>query len=329
MKLALAYFEERHFAKMPLSRQMGVDFAVTNLDLNRSDRASLRTWESAYLQALLKRYEDQGLRVCAIEGPTPLDKVKLGLPGRDEEIAHFLEMMENLARLGVDTVCYNWMPVLGWVRTSSDARTRGEARVTAFDYDRIEGAPFTDAGRVTGETLWRNLAYFLEAVVPAAERWGLKLALHPDDPPVPCLRGIDRILVRCDDLRRAVDLVPSDASGIALCQGSLAAMGEDIPAAIRDFGRRRKIFFVHFRDIRGHRFSFQETFHDDGMTDMHEAMKCLYEVGFDGPIRPDHVPTMAGEDVDRPGYGILGNLFAIGYMKGLMEAVEKSQRTSI
>jgi mannonate dehydratase len=102
-------------------------------------------------------------------------------------------------------------------------------------------------------------------------------------------------------------------------------MGEDIPSAIRYFGKRDKIFFVHFRDIRGNKWNFEETFHDEGITDMHEAMNAYYEVGFRGPIRPDHVPTMAGDNHDHPGYSVLGTLYAMGYIRGLMEATYKSK----
>ena len=112
-------------------------------------------------------------------------------------------------------------------------------------------------------------------------------------------------------------------NGMTFCQGCFATMGEDIPAAIRHFGRMGKIDFVHFRDVQGDRTNFHETFHDDGKTDMYEAMRCYYEVGFDGIARPDHVPTMVGEDDAMPSYGLQGNLFAVGYIKGLMEAVEK------
>ena len=104
---------------------------------------------------------------------------------------------------------------------------------------------------------------------------------------------------------------------------SFSTMGEDIPWAIRHFGEQGKIFFVHFRDVQGQRDNFHETFHDDGKTDMYRAMRAYYEVGFDGIARPDHVPTMVGEDNSKPSYGLQGNLFAVGYIKGLMEAVEK------
>jgi mannonate dehydratase len=115
--------------------------------------------------------------------------------------------------------------------------------------------------------------------------------------------------------------VPSEYSGITMCQGTLATVGEDIPSIIRKFASQNKIFFVHFRDVRGTPDKFEETFHDDGKTDMLEAMKTYYEVGFKGPARPDHVPTMEGEDNDNPGYELLGRLYGVGYIKGLMEAV--------
>ncbi len=110
-------------------------------------------------------------------------------------------------------------------------------------------------------------------------------------------------------------------NGMTFCQGCFATMGENIPESIRHFGK--KDFFVHFRDVHGDRNCFHETFHDDGKTDMYEAMKAYYEIGFDGIARPDHVPTLIGEDNAKPSYGVLGNYFAVGYIKGLMEAAEK------
>ena len=151
----------------------------------------------------------------------------------------------------------------------------------------------------------------------------MRLALHPDDPPVPSLRGIGRILTSAAAFDRVFSLYDSPMNGMTFCQGCFATMGEDIPAAIRHFGKMGKIYFVHFGDVQGDRTNFHETFHDDGKTDMYEAMRCYYEVAFDGIARPDHVPTMVGEDDAMPSYGLQGNLFAVGYIKGLMEAVEK------
>lgn len=145
----------------------------------------------------------------------------------------------------------------------------------------------------------------------------MKLALHPDDPPVPSLQGVSRIFRNVENFDKALELYPSDYNGITFCQGSFAAMNEDIPSLIRHFGR--KIFFVHFRDIRGDADAFEETFHDEGQTDMKACMRAYKEIGFDGVIRTDHAPVMAGESGENPAYEMLGHIFATGYLKGLLE----------
>jgi len=160
--------------------------------------------------------------------------------------------------------------------------------------------------------------------VPVAEEAGVKLALHPDDPPISPIRGIGRILTTPDNMMRAIDLVPSPVNGITMCQGTFSTMGADVPPELKRFLDRGAIHFVHFRDVKGTPEKFSETFHDLGQTDMYEAMKVYYENGYRGPVRPDHVPTMAGEDNQSPGYQVVGRLYALGYMIGLSEAVEKA-----
>ena len=145
--------------------------------------------------------------------------------------------------------------------------------------------------------------------------------MHPDDPPLSPFRGLARIMRSIDNYQRLLDLYPSPVNGIALCQGNFTLMTDDLPAVIRKFGQQKKIFFVHFRDVQGTPGKFVETFHDNGKTDMYACMKAYKEVGFDGVCRPDHVPTMAGDSNDRPSYSNVGRLFAIGYLRGLQEAV--------
>ena len=324
IQLCLSYFYGFQQQKMELSKQMGVLGAVTSANPAMAGLPNEKPWELAGLKAIQDRFAREGLRWLAVEGPTPLDRVKLGLDGKDEEIEHFIIFMENIARMGIDTVCYNWMPVINWARTTTDRPGRGGALVTAFDADNIKDPGPTQYGEFTAEQMWKNLEYFLKAVVPAAEKYGIKLALHPDDPPVDSLRGIARIMTSFEAFKRLLELYPSPSNGITLCQGTFATMGEHIPSVIEYFGKRDKIFFVHFRDVTGDRHHFEESFHDNGKTDMYEAMQWYYRVGFKGPMRPDHVPTLSGEDNRNPGYGILGNLFAIGYMRGLMEGAIRS-----
>jgi mannonate dehydratase len=213
------------------------------------------------------------------------------------------------------------MPVFNWLRTSTTIPSRGGALATGYDHNLMRNAPLTEYGLVSEERLWENLAYFLERVVPVAEEANVQLAMHPDDPPLSPIRGLGRIMRSIENYQRLIDLFPSPVNGIALCQGNFALMTDDLPGVIRHFGRQGKIFFVHFRDVRGTADKFVETFHDDGQTDMLACMRAYAETGFDGVARPDHVPTLEGESNDRPGYQALGRLFAIGYLRGLHEAV--------
>ncbi len=323
IRLCLAYFYGLQERKTALSKQMGVTGVVSPSSPWMLNMRNISPWTMEALTAVKEAYASRGLKWLVLEGTPPLDKAKLGISGRDEEIDNFITLIKNMARIDLRIVCYNWMPVINWARTDFERKGRGDALVTAFDYEAIRNMPPTEHGVVSAETMWKNLVYFLKAVVPEAEKHGVQLALHPDDPPVPSIRGISRIMTSFDAFKKLIDLVPSPNNGITLCQGTFATMGEDIPAVIRYFGKLKKIFFVHFRDIRGDKWKFEETFHDEGKTDMYQAMKTYFEVGFKGPMRPDHVPTVAGDSNEHPGYSEVGPLFAIGYIKGLMEAASK------
>jgi mannonate dehydratase len=221
-------------------------------------------------------------------------------------------------------MCYNWMAGFGWMRTSTTIPSRGGALVTGYDHSLMQDAPPSEYGTITEEALWENITDFLHRVVPVAEKAKVKLAVHPDDPPITPIRGIGRILINPDAFQRVIDIAPSPYNGITFCQGNFSAMGADVPAEIRRFGEQGQIHFVHFRDVRGDPAKFEETFHDAGQTDMFATMRAYQEIGFEGPMRPDHVPTMAGEDNTHPGYEVLGRLYAIGYIKGLIEGVTKT-----
>ncbi|REK12945.1 MAG: mannonate dehydratase [Planctomycetota bacterium] len=277
---------------------------------------------------LKRRVEGFGLRMSVIEGYLPIENIKVG---RDDgtEVAQMKSLVEMMGELGVEVLCYNFMAGTDWVRTRLDAPERGGARVTAFDLRDAERAILLghdgagDGGaaaveEISAETLWRQLEAFLSELVPVAERAGVVLAMHPDDPPLAKFLGRARIMNHVDAFERLVQLVPSASNKICFCQGTFAEMGLDIPATIRRLGEH--IGYVHFRDVRGTAESFAETFHDNGPTDMAAAMRAYREIGFTGPIRPDHVPQLAGEDDGEPGYTMKGRLFAFGYIRGLMQA---------
>jgi mannonate dehydratase len=284
------------------------------------------------LLAVKREIELFGLRLSVIEGYLPIENIKLG---RDDgsELAALQTLVRHMGTAGVPILCYNFMAGTDWVRTRLDLPERGGAKVTAFDLADVPKAVLLghdsattmrppDAGRVSVEQLWASLEAMLKELVPVAEDSGVVLAMHPDDPPLAELLGKARIMNTVAGFERLVSLVDSPANAICFCQGTFAEMGVDIPATIRRLGPH--IRYVHFRDVRGTAESFAETFHDNGPTDMVAAMRAYREVGFDGPIRPDHVPQMHGEDDGEPGYTMQGRLFAFGYIRGLMQATERS-----
>ncbi|MGO4344182.1 mannonate dehydratase [Paenibacillus sp. MCAF9] len=308
-----------------LAKQLGIEYAVGGLPWEEKQE---KPWDLMPLIRMKQRYADAGLTLNVIESMPPSNEIKLGTAGRDAEIEVFQQFITNMGAAGIPVLCYNFMAQFNWFRTSTTTRTRGGALVSSYDHSLMKDAPLTEAGLISEDQLWENLQYFMERIVPVAEKAKVKLALHPDDPPITPIRGISRILTSAAALQQAIDLVPSAYNGITLCQGTLATAGEHIPSVIRHFAKQDKVFFVHFRDVKGTPERFEETFHDDGQTNMLEAMHTYYEVGFNGPARPDHVPTMEGEDNANPGYELLGRLYGIGYIRGLMEAAAAARLTN-
>ncbi len=299
-----------------LVKQVGVNHVVGGLPFGET----ATPWEYMALLRMKTRYNDAGFELSVIESRPPLERAKRGLEGRDEEIATVCTLIENMGRLRIPVWCYEWMSTFNWMRTSTTTPTRGGALVSSYDHSLMQDAPVADLGEISEEKLWETLQYFLQRVLPVAEKAGVKLAMHPDDPPLSPIRGVGRIMRSIDNFQRLVDMAPNPSNGITLCQGNFALMTNDMPAAIRQFGKQGKIFFVHMRDVRGTPEKFQETFHDDGQTDLLACLRAYREIGFDGVLRPDHVPTMEGESNTNPGYEAIGRLFAIGYLKGLRQA---------
>ncbi len=278
------------------------------------------------LLRLRDRIESFGLRLAAIEGYLPIEQMKIG---RDDgsELAAMKTLLKNMQTAGIPLLCYNFMAGTDWVRTRLDLPERGGAKVTGFRLAEVQqamslsvNASVIDQNPISAEELWKNLEVFLRELIPAAEAAGVTMCMHPDDPPLPELLGKARIMNSVENFERLVDLVPSKSNAICFCQGTFATMGVDIPATILRLGSH--IRYLHFRDVRGSRDAFVETFHDNGDTDMAAAMRAYRQIGYSGPIRPDHVPQLLGEDDGEPGYTMLGRLFAYGYIRGLMQATE-------
>lgn len=309
-----------------LARQMGVTHAITKCapELTGEDPP----WHPGVLARARDRFAEAGFVLTGLEGDQfDLSRIKLGLPGAEQDIERYAAMVEEAGRLGLTLICQNFMAGTGWFRTESHGVGRGGARVSRFRAEDAARLPPAVAEPVPAESIWRNLEAFLRAVVPVAERAGVAIAMHPDDPPVPVLRGVARVLTSAAAMERACAIVPSPALGITFCQGSLAVAGEDIPAIIPRLAPL--IRFIHIRDLRGQATEFEETFPDEGMIDMAAAFRAYAAAGLDVPIRPDHAPTMEGDAAGElpqegggisVGYEATGMVYTVGWMRGLMRA---------
>ena len=311
MKLSMIVnpFTERN---LQLAAQVGVEEIVL-------------TYPGPGLEPLLaarRMVETAGMRLAIIERKIPHLAMVHGLPERDAQVAEFKALLRNMAEAGMQVACYNWMPGEDWQRTSATVRERGGAFVTEFNLADV-GRNVTDADgvprvRTPAARLWDNLERFLHEVLPVAEACGIRLALHPDDPPLAEFLGQPQIITSNEALRRVVELAPSPANAICYCVGSLHPAGADVVEGIRSLAPH--IAFVHARNVRGTASHFVETWHDNGEIDMVAVFAALRESGYAGSVRPDHAPSMAGETNETPGYEMLGRLFAAGYLRGLMQA---------
>ena len=299
-------------ATWDIARQCGVSHGVIRLpetaefDLNNKSH-----WETIY-----KDYCDYGLKPVIIEPmPNELhDHIKAGDSKRDESIEKVINMLPIMNELDIRCICFNFMAHIGWYRTKNDITERGGAKVTGFDINEFEPPEV----RITKDELWNNYEYFIKAVIPYAEKYNINLALHPDDPPRD-LGGVERIMTSADNIDHAVNgIVKSDNLGITMCQATFHIMGENLNSVIERF--KDKIMFIHFRNTRGNIDSYQETFHDNGEINMADIMKIYRKYGIDVPIRVDHVPTMLGENMKNHGYDAIGRYYAIGYLKGILDA---------
>lgn len=320
MRLALGAIRRLDDEILLFAKQVGATDIIVNTPEELQGGPGY--YEFKDLVLLRQRVEDAGLRLAAIEN-VPRQwyyKVMLGLPGRDEQIENWCKTLRNMGRAGIPILGYNFMALGVW-RTSRSTPGRGQAKVTSFDYALVKDAPPDDAvaeaGEIDDDRMWENFEYFLKAVIPVAEEAGVRMGLHPDDPPISPIAGIARIFRSHAALRRLIEIVPSDYNGIEFCQGTISEMPENVLDAIRYFGSRDKILYVHFRNVSGPVPAFQETFIDEGHVNMLEAMKAYKEVGFDGPIIDDHVPQMVN---DTP-YGHRGRAYAAGYIRALIQAV--------
>lgn len=306
-------------------------FGVTNICSGHLGRDVEKEWSVDALTALRKHVESFGVKLDAV--PLPMSSREISKaempeillaknPERDRAIEDICTMIRNAGRAGIPMVKYN-LTFIGVVRTPR-ITGRGGASLSAFDYTLgKQEPPLTEAGRITEEIYWDRITYFLKRVVPVAEEAKVRIACHPQDPAMPKgsgWRGVETVLGSPAGLRRFVETVPSAYHGLNFCQGTVSEMlekpGEQIYDVIREFGRRGKIFNVHFRNIRGGFLKFAETLPDDGDVDMPRALRVYREVGYDGMVMPDHVPQIMGDPQGQKAFA-----FCFGYIQALLQVL--------
>ena len=344
MKMTFRWYGDSDPVKLEYIRQIPGMYGIVSAiyDVPVGD-----VWPVEKLQALRDKIERAGLKFEVVESVPMHEDIKLGKPTRDKLIANFQQNIRNCAAVGVKVICYNFMPVFDWTRTEMAKELPDGSFTLAFDAEAIAkidpeqgiSLPGWDASykpeqmkallaeykAIDEETLWKNLEYFLRKIIPVAESAGVRMAMHPDDPPRPIF-GLPRIVKNHDDLQRLVKIVDSPANGITLCAGSLGAdLCNNIPALVRKFGGMGRIHFGHVRNVAVEPDgTFYESAHlsCEGSLDMAEIMKAYHEIGFEGYLRPDHGRMIWGE-TGKPGYGLYDRALGAVYINGLWEAVSK------
>ena len=345
-----------------LCPQMGITDVIVKVNPDLTGLAD--PWRYETLKSIVSRLASAGLKVVGLEGdPFDMSPIKnfgergMGNGEREDALAHYCELLESMARMGIKLLCYNFMVGTGWARTGV-REGRGGAKATCF---RLADVPEEGRGcelRLAAEQVWANYEHFIKAVMPTAEKCGVRMGLHPDDPCLPSLGGYARIFGSVEAYDRAYALYPSPSNAVTFCQANFKLMlgnswsekfelekgmsalqlqldpptrssnsnsklqPQTLESVARHFGKR--IAFIHVRDVEGTKEDFTELFHDQGDTDQFALMRTYRELGLDVPVRGDHVPEMAYDRIltpeGTPGYFTLGRLFANGYLKALLQS---------
>jgi mannonate dehydratase len=342
MRIAIGQFSDMTDDMLRYAQQLG----VTSVQMNSPHLPGDERWEYEDLKALVDKATAYGLRLEAIEN-VPLNHIYMafaGLEGRDRQIENYQHTIRAMGRAGIPILGYNFMPNSVW-STSREAVGRGDAIVRIYDQEVVDSDPASGKGfmpnrpdwagglvhftnpddYITADMMWEAYEYFISRVLPVAKEAGVKLALHPDDPPVPMLGGVARIFHEPEGFQRAqqmaIDLGCGDAWGLDLCLGCCSEMpggARNVREMIEHFGPTGHILYVHFRDVQGSVPYFRECFIGEGNYDPAEVMRLLKRSGFTGFLIDDHVPNMEGDS----GWNHRGRAHAVGYMQGLLNAIE-------
>lgn len=333
---------------------------VTGIITTLYDKLPGQVWTLSEIEAMKQEVEEAGLSLAGIESVNVSDAIKTASADRDKDIDAYIQTLENLGKAGVHMVCYNFMPVFDWTRTEL-ARVRPDGSTvlayTQTAVDNLEPAKMFDsiAGDMNGtvmpgwepermakikelfclykdideEKLFANLAYFLKAIMPVCDKYDINMAIHPDDPAWSVF-GLPRIIINKQNILRMMNMVDNPHNGVTFCAGSYGTNPDnDLPNMIRSL--KGRIHFAHVRNLKFNagRNDFEEAAHlsCDGSFDVYEIVKALYDIGFTGPIRPDHGRMIWGEKA-MPGYGLYDRALGAAYICGLWEAVDKNYRRS-
>jgi len=318
LKIAAQMSPEPSHEELQFVKQMGVDYVVL--------------WTSAqhasydYFSSRRKLFENAGLTIYGFGNKDVhnQDAIVLNLENRDAKVAQYKQHLRDLGKAGIPYTTYAHMANGIW--STEREQTRGGADARAFNMAQAEKGhwygkdyhmPLSHSRRYTSEEIWENFAHFIQEVAPVAEESGVRIGIHPDDPPEPELAGVPRcIFSSYDGYRQALEIANSPNVGLCFCVGCWleggSLMGKGTLDSIRDFGSQKKIFKVHFRNVSAPLPHFVETFVDNGYMDMYQVMKTLQEVAFDGVLIPDHIPLMGGDPK-------VGTAYSIAYMKAYLE----------
>lgn len=352
MKMTMRYYG-KNYDSVTLEQLRQIRY-VEGLISTLYNKQAGELWTCEEIRSLKKEIEDGGLELSGIESVNIHDSIKIGSSDRDMYIENYIKTLENLGEEGIDLVCYNFMPVFDWTRSNLAKPRRDGSTVLAYDQSEIDKIDpetifenmdknsngfvmpgweperlskikelFEAYADVDAEKLFNNLVYFLKAIMPTCEKYGIKMAIHPDDPAWSVF-GLSRIITSKEGLVRMINAVPSVYNGVTLCTGSLGSNPDnDIVDIIHAL--KGRIHFAHIRNIKHTaKGQFEEACHlsADGSLDLMQIVKALHDDGFDGVIRPDHGRTLWGEKA-MPGYGLYDRALGAAYICGLWEMCDK------
>ena len=324
MRPGFGQFNTASSEYLRFAAQYGVKDILLNNPILQEEKPGI--WSKKELAKLKLSIESYNLQLSAIENvPTHFyDHIMLNGPNKNMQIENMIQNIENMADVGIPIFGYNWMPSHVW--RTHPRHIRGGAVATAFDYESAKNYPLTHDIEYSEDEMWESLEEWIKIITPIAEKKNIRLGIHPCDPPVEKLGGIPQLLRSFESYKRLIEIVDSPSNGIEFCQGTFSEMEDAKDGGIYEmidyFSSRKKILYVHFRNVSGTVPKFNEEFINSGYVDMHKAMNIYLKNGFDSFFIDDHVPQ-TNHDTE---WGHAGRAFANGYIQALIESTLKQKK---